>query len=146
MKSLDLYFFKFITYFLVVCMSCIFNKPLWVDFVMCCSREHQRNCFLSVSLFLSLSHSFAFFISFPDFYRVNCMLWELLFISRTMGEMVGEGNRNDLHCCAFKLSFVQIWTCKYISMPMIKRMNSCISLKGCIILYALRLHKIQKKN
>lgn len=27
MESLDLYFFKSITYFLVVCMSCIFNKP-----------------------------------------------------------------------------------------------------------------------
>lgn len=27
MESLDLYFLKFITYFLVVCMSCIFNKP-----------------------------------------------------------------------------------------------------------------------
>lgn len=34
MESLDLYFLKSITYFLVVCMSCIFNKPfeltLWV--------------------------------------------------------------------------------------------------------------------
>lgn len=27
MESLDLYFLKFITYFLVVCMPCIFNKP-----------------------------------------------------------------------------------------------------------------------
>lgn len=27
MESLDLYFLKSITYFLVVCMSCIFNKP-----------------------------------------------------------------------------------------------------------------------
>lgn len=63
-KSLDLYFLKFITYFLVVCMSCIFNKPFELT-VMCCRREHQRD--LSLCLPFSLSRSLAFSSRLPPF-------------------------------------------------------------------------------
>lgn len=48
MKSLDLYFFKFITYFPVVCMSCIFNKPFELT-LWCVIAENIKGISVSVS-------------------------------------------------------------------------------------------------
>lgn len=67
-ESLDLYFVKSITYFLVVCMSCIFNKPFELT-LRVAAENIKRITFFSLPLFFfSPSHSFAFSSRFPCFH------------------------------------------------------------------------------
>lgn len=95
-ESLDLYFLKFVTYFLVVCMSCIFNKTLWVNFVSVAAGNIKGTAFSSLTLFLfSLLHSSAFSSPFPCFRCLNSILWWLL--TTTMREMWRKEDK--IHCC-----------------------------------------------
>lgn len=69
MESLDLYFLKFITYFLVVCMSCIFNKPFELTLGGLQQRTSKGLLSPSLSLLPPSLHCIlpAFHLSFPAF-------------------------------------------------------------------------------
>lgn len=69
MESLDLYFLKFITYFLVVCMSCIFNKPFELTLWVLQQRTSKGPLSPSLSLFSSSLHCILqpFHLAFPTF-------------------------------------------------------------------------------
>lgn len=56
MESLDLYFLRFITYFLVVCMSCIFNKPFELTLGGLQQRTSKGSLSPSLPLFSSSLH------------------------------------------------------------------------------------------